>query len=355
MKKDIIQICPTFPPNIGGVGNYTKLLADFLKNKNINSKILVSDHLDNKNKKQTLFGKNNKSLSSLLEKINSNVVILHFSGYGYASRGLCFNLIKSLEKWKQNNKNRKLITIFHEIYAIGPIYRMSFWTSLPQKYLAKKLLKLSNVALVTSKQNNITLSSFDKNKKIIYSNVFSNVGELKKKRKFHVRKNIAIIFGNTYQKQILYKDILVNKNQYDAILKKMSIKKIIDIGPKIEISKQIKFIDIFRVGVKSKKYISLLLRNSKAGLVFYPVNQMTKSGIIAAYASHGLVIINLCKEKIFKTNEFISGVHYISKIKENNFSNLQKIANKTFRNYKKNALNKTALLLINIMKNNKIK
>jgi hypothetical protein len=355
MKKNIIQICPTYPPNISGVGDYTKLLANFLKKKNINSKILVSDYLNNKNVKQILFGKKNKNLISLLEKINSNVVILHAAFYGYASRGLCFDLIKSLEKWKQNDKNRKLITIFHEIYATGPIYRMSFWTSLPQKYLAKKLLKLSNVALATSKQNNITLSSFDKKKIIIYSNVFSNIGELKKNKKFHARKNIAIIFGNTYQKQILYKDILVNKNQYEVILKKMSIKKIIDVGPKIEISKQIKFIDIFRVGVKSKKYISLLLRNSKAGLVFYPVNQMTKSGIIAAYASHGLVIINLCKEKIFKTNEFIPGVHYISKIKENNFSNLQKIANETFRNYKKNALNKIGSLLINIIKNNKTK
>jgi hypothetical protein len=39
---------------------------------------------------------------------------------------------------------------------------MSFWTSLPQKYLAKRLLKLSNVALATSKQNNIILSSFEK-------------------------------------------------------------------------------------------------------------------------------------------------------------------------------------------------
>ena len=355
MKKNIIQICPTYPPNIGGVGNYTKLLADFLKKKNINSKILVSDHLDSKNKKQTLFGKKNKNLISLLEKINSNVVILHFSGYGYASRGLCFNLIKSIQKWKQNDKNRKLITIFHEIYATGPMYRMSFWTSLPQKYLAKKLLKLSNIALVTSKQNNITLTSFDKNKKIIYSNVFSTIGEIKKNKKLNTRKNIAIIFGNTYQKQMLYKDILVNKNQYEAILKKMYIKKIIDIGPNVEILKKIKFIDISRAGIKSKKYISQLLRNSKAGLVFYPVNQMTKSSIIAAYASHGLVIINLCKEKICKTNEFLSGVHYVSKIKENNFSNFQKIANETFRKYKKNALNKTGSLLINIMKNSKTK
>ena len=206
MKKNIIQICPTFPPNTGGVGNYTKLLADFLKKKKINSKILVSDHLDNKNKKQTLFGKKNKNLISLLEKINSNVVILHFSGYGYATRGLCFNLIKSLEKWKQINKNRTLITIFHEIYATGPIYRMSYWTS---------LLNLSNVALATSKHNNIILSSFEKKKKIIYSNIFSTIGEIKKNKKLNTRKNIAIIFGNTYQKQILYKDILIkHKTEY---------------------------------------------------------------------------------------------------------------------------------------------
>ena len=355
MKKNIVQISPTFPPNIGGIGNYTKLLADFLEKKGIKSKILVSDHLDNKNKKQTLFGKNNKNLYLLLENTNSKEIILHFSGYGYASRGLCFNLIKSLEKWKQISISRKLITIFHEIYASGPIYRMSFWTSLAQKYLAKKLLKLSNVAIVTSKHNHTILSSFDKKKKIIYSNVFSNIGELKKNRKLQNRKNIAIIFGSTHQKGILYNDILVNKNQYENILNKMSIKKIIDIGPKIEISKKIKFINIKRIGVKSKNYISFLLRNSKAGIVFYPESYMATSGIVAAYASHGLVIINLCKEKIFKTNEFISDVHYISKIKENNSSNLQKIANQTFRRYKRNNLNKTATLLINIIKNNKTK
>ena len=165
--KDIIQICPTFPPNIGGVGNYAKLLAGVLKKHGIKSKFLIPDYLDNKNKNQTLFGKKNLNLISLLEKTNPKEVILHFSGYGYASRGLCFNLIKSLESWKQNDNSRKLITIFHEIYASGPIYRISYWTSLPQKYLAKKLLKISDVALVTSKQNKLTLSSFDKKKQII--------------------------------------------------------------------------------------------------------------------------------------------------------------------------------------------
>ena len=343
--KNIIQICPTFPPNIGGVGNYAKLLAGVLKKNGIKSKFLIPDYLDNKNNNQTLFGKKNPNLISLLEKTNSKEVILHFSGYGYASRGLCFNLIKSLESWKQNDNSRKLITIFHEIYASGPIYRISYWTSLPQKYLAKKLLKISDVALVTSKQNKLTLSSFDKKKQIIYSNVFSNIGELKKNRKLKKRKNLAVIFGNIYQKEVLYKDILLNKNKYQSLLKKMSIKEIIDIGTKIDISKKIRFINIKKIGIRSKNYISLLLRNSKVGLVFYTVSQMTKSGIIAAYASHGLLIVNLCKEQIAYTNEFKSGVNFVSRIREIHESNLQQIADSAFKQYKKYNLVKTASLI----------
>ncbi len=347
--KNIMQICPTFPPNIGGVGNYTKILSDYLKKRGIKSKILISDYLENKNRKQILFGKKSKNLNLLLENINSKNIILHYSGYGYASRGLCFSLVKSLEKWKQNKSDRKLITIFHEIYATGPFYRMSFWTSLLQKYLAKKLFEMSNVSIVTSKQNKLILSSFDKKRKITYTNVFSNIGELKKNKKIEERKNIAIIFGNIFQKEILYEDILLNKNKYENLLKKMSITQIIDIGPKIDISKSIFFkrINIKRIGIKSKRYISYLLKISKVGMVFYPVGQMTKSGIVAAYASHGLVIVNFCEKETSKTNEFIAGVNYLSKFSKNNIYSLQRISNECYRNYKKNALHKTASLIIN--------
>ena len=47
--KNIIQICPTYPPNIGGVGNYAKILSDYLTKKGINSKILISDYSGQKN------------------------------------------------------------------------------------------------------------------------------------------------------------------------------------------------------------------------------------------------------------------------------------------------------------------
>ena len=175
-------------------------------------------------------------------------------------------MINSLEKWKQKKSNNQLITIFHEIYATGPFYRMSFWTSIFQKFLAKKLFELSDISIVTSKRNKFILSSLNKKKKIIYTNVFSNIGELKKNRKIKNRKNKAIIFGNIYQKKILYKDILLNINKYEVLLKKTSINEIIDIGPKEDISKSIFFknINIKSIGIKSKSYISYLLKKFKS-------------------------------------------------------------------------------------------
>ena len=347
--KSIIQISPTYPPDIGGIGIYTKLLSKHLKTKGIKSKILISYYLGQKNNNQILFGKKSKSLEALLKKNNSQHVILHYSGYGYAKRGLCFNLIKSLKNWKQDKNDRKLITIFHEIYAKGPFYRMSFWTSIFQRYLAKKLFELSDTSFVTSKQNKFILSTLlDKNKKIICANVYSLVGELQKNKIFKKRQNKIIIFGNRFQKEILYKNILINKIKYEKLFKKNSVKEIIDIGPKINISKKISFKDMIikRVGIISEKQISYLLQNSKFGLVYYPVGQMTKSSIVAAYASHGMIIINFCKEEILRINEFIVGINFISDLKENYKFSLQKISNETFKYYKKNNLSKTAKLII---------
>ena len=72
-------------------------------------------------------------------------------------------------------------------------------------------------------QNKISLFSLHfiiKKKKIIYTNVFSNVGQLKKNKSLNKRKNKGIIFGNIFQKELLYRDILLNKIKYEAILKK---------------------------------------------------------------------------------------------------------------------------------------
>ena len=348
MKK-IIQICPTFPPNIGGVGSYAKILGDSLRKKGIKSDYFVSQ-IQKKN--LFTFKKKTFDLINLLRGNDSSNIILHFSGYGYANRGLCFDLINCLNEWKKTNSNNRLITIFHEIYAKGPLYRISFWTHFFQKFIAKKLLNLSNISIVTSKENKFELISLNSKKKILYTNVISNIGELNKNKNLKKRKKLAVIFGSSAQKESLYNDIILNEKKYLNIMKKMAIKKIIDIGPKIQKIRALKFLELKSVGIKPKKYISTIMRKSKLGIVYYSVSQMTKSGIVAAYVSHGLLVLNRSREHNFKKCEFIPGNNFISDdaIKNVNF---QKIADKSFKNYHKYNIENLTKLILKILKKKK--
>ena len=62
---------------------------------------------------------------------------------------------------------------------------------------------------------------------------------------------------------------------------------------------------------------------------------MTKSSIVAAYASHGILIINLCKKEIFKTNEFVAEINFVSELDNKYNLSFQKISNEGFKYYKK--------------------
>jgi hypothetical protein len=352
MKKNIIQISPTFPPNIGGVGHYSDLLGRYLFTKGFKSKFFISDFSSYNLSSQKLFGKNSSGLLMLLEKSNSKEIILHYSPYGYATWGLCLSLIQSIKKWKKRRKERRLITVFHEIYATGPIYRASFWTYVPQKYLAKILFKMTDLVLTTTKKNKFFLSSIEPKKKVLLSNVFSNIGEQKYNKNIN-KKKTAIIFGGCSQKELLYQNMILHQKKYINILTKLSIDKIVDIGPKTKGLKKIGQIPIQSIGIKSRRFISNLFSNSKAGLVFYPVGQMTKSGIVASYSSHGLVIINFCKDQILKNNDFISGVNFVSDIVGKKDFSFEKIAEKAYLIYKKNDIRKTGSLIVNFLKKSK--
>ena len=60
-----------------------------------------------------------------------------------------------------------------------------------------------------------------------------------------------------------------------------------------------------------------------------------------------MIIVNFCNEEIFKTNEFIAGLNYISKLNKYSKNDLQKISTESFKRYKKkNSLFRTAKIII---------
>ena len=73
------------------------------------------------------------------------------------------------------------------------------------------------------------------------------------------RKEIAIIFGGSFQKKTLYKNIFLNQDRYYNLLSKLSIKQILDVGPKVKNLKKVMNIPIKAIGIKNKDVIPITL------------------------------------------------------------------------------------------------
>ena len=156
----IIQIVPRLFPAIDGLGDYALNLARQLrKDFNIETHFIVGDpswsglsQLQEFPVSQvTVQSPNN--LQSLLSHRTSSIttVLLHYVGYGYAKRGCPLWLVDGLRHWRSEGNNRKLVTMFHELYAFGPPWTSSFWLSPLQRKLAARLAQMSNCCITSQK------------------------------------------------------------------------------------------------------------------------------------------------------------------------------------------------------------
>lgn len=76
-------------------------------------------------------------------------VLLHYVNYGYQKRGVPFGLLSILRRMRRPDR-RKLVTIFHELYASGPVLSSSFWLQPLQIHLTSSIGRLSDECIVSS-------------------------------------------------------------------------------------------------------------------------------------------------------------------------------------------------------------
>jgi len=229
---------------------------------------------------------------------------LNYSGYGFAKRGAPLQLIANLIKMK--GKGVKIGTVFHELYASGPYYSSAFWLSGLQKFIASSIAKLSDFILTNREQSREWLKKQNNKINIGCLSVFSNVGETDT---FNIQKEKKIIiFGTSEVRQRTYQAI--GEHLFDWAQKNNFL--IEDIGTKIsnEALRQI-FIKNNHLwkeyGRLSTVEIADHLQNASYGLVSYPINYITKSGIFAAYCAFGLCPVVLDKSMgAYKTDIFLT-------------------------------------------------
>ena len=296
----IIQIVPKLPPAIDGLGDYALNLArQFRKDFGIETHFIVGNPTWTGAKQIEEFPVskvNDHSADNLLSLLTNNrisTVLLHYVGYGYAKRGCPNWLVDGLQRWRTESTHRKLVTMFHEVYADGrPPWTSSFWLSSLQKKLASRLVQLSDRAL-TSKQLYAEILhklSQGKHQQIPTIPVFSNIGEPQQVLPLVKRQRQLVVFGGRSKRLSVYQNCW---SELKHVCQLLEIKQILDIGPAVELPlASTHNLEIAKKGELSTSEISNILLNSLVGFLDYNPLYLAKSGIFAAYCAHGLITIN---------------------------------------------------------------
>jgi hypothetical protein len=286
---------------VGGVADYTVILSkrlveisdEFIDPIMVHAGSETSNSIDVDFPVEDLSGLcSATALAETIERLTRQVhgsvaVLLEYSGYGYAKRGAPVWLVRGLRR-VCGEDGVPLITMFHELYATGPVYSSAFWVSPLQRRVASGLAQMSSAVLTNRKSATAWLRPHLKPSiRLSVQPVFSNVGEPDHLPPYSERDPHIIAFGASARKSKIYQE---NSNALDRLLNLGAFRSVIDVGPPPPSTPSIQNIVSFR-GMLPAKDVSALLMNARLGLVSYPGSRIGKSGTVAAFASHGIPFI----------------------------------------------------------------
>jgi hypothetical protein len=291
----ITHIATGLPPQIDGVGDYAWQLAGALRERGVESRFIIPP-----TELATTVGefpvsrlshRAESDLVNALDATASHTVLLHFSGYGYARSGLCWWLVEGLQRWKAEGRGRRLITVFHELFATGLPWQRSFWVSLQQRHIARRLAAMSDGALTTSPAYGQKLCRWRADLQVLVSPVFSNVGECSAPPPLMGRGPFGVIFGKEASRGQAYA-ALADAGDIGTALRSLGVERLWDIGPPIPTPATVAGLPLERLGALDAASVSARLAKARVGIADYPLHVLTKSGVMAAYFAHGLLAVN---------------------------------------------------------------
>jgi hypothetical protein len=216
-------------------------------------------------------------------------VLVHYANYGFARRGCPFWLVDGLEQWKRHNPRARLVVMFHELYALGPPWRSSFWLSPLQRHLARDLWRLSDEVVTNREQSRQWLchGQTDTGRRMSVMPVFSTLGEPEQLTPWGERSAQMVIAGRSGAADRAYGR---RRDQLVEACRALDIDEIVDLGARSDpVPTRIGNIRVSALGHLSPAQASTVLANAKAGFIDYPSDYLGKSTVFAAYAAHGLV------------------------------------------------------------------
>jgi hypothetical protein len=143
----ILQIVPRVPGGIDGVGDYALTLAANLRDKFGCTTVFATPATSSS---ITVRNFQVQPLDRAEDQGGKfDHILLHYVNYGYQKRGIPFGLLSILRRMRRQRRG-KLLTVFHELYASGPVLSSSFWLQPLQIHLTRSVARLSDECIVSS-------------------------------------------------------------------------------------------------------------------------------------------------------------------------------------------------------------
>lgn len=289
MPTHLLQIVPRLPPAICGVGSYAWNLALALQRiSHVETRFAVAHPTsDIQASTEVLLLKANVEAVANLVSDHSGPVLLHYSGYGYDPVGVPTWLVKGL--LQARNTHRK-ITMIHEVYASGPVWRRAFWTRPFQIRVVQNVIRWSDHIVTSNTRYAHVLGDID-SCHLNYPSwltvvpVFSNVGEPDEVLPLKDRPSQAIVFGSWGRRQAVYD----KWSDFLPHIEAWGLESILDVGPGSPVFPKHSWLQFLPQGKLPSEQVSVCITQARVGLLCCPINILGKSTVYAAYSSHGTV------------------------------------------------------------------
>ncbi len=340
---ELIQLVPVLPPALSGVGDYAVLLARELRvAQGVRTRFLVGDPAWTGSEALAPFparalpGRTSDSLLRALEIEEAadgggpGAVLLHYVGYGYAHRGCPFWLVDAVERWKQARPERRLVVLFHELYATGPVWSSVFWTGPFQKGLAARLGRAADARRMTTRvaaeQLRALLGLRGAELATEATPVFSTLGEPAAPPPLAGRRRQMVVFGSRAWRADVYTQGLSDLT--DAC-RRLEIERVIDVGAPLDAVPGGSLpVPLEAVGPLAATEAGALFSDSLVGYFTYPTPSLAKSTIFAAYCAHGLVPVTSHGNDRPNLDGLVAGTHFLAdpSVRPSDLESLSRVA-----------------------------
>lgn len=288
----LAQIVPELPPAIGGIASFSAALARALAERHgLPSFFLVaadSWHATDGLAGEAIGERNAENLGRRLTASGADSLLIHYANYAYQPRGCPFWLVAGVLRWRAASPRRRLVTVFHEVYASGAPWHSSFWLSPVQRRLAARLLRASDGAATSLPLYGRMLARWGPRGEVVVAPVLSPVGEpATVPAPAERRPRIMLVFGGPGQRGRAFGEL---RETLAAACRALDIDEIVDLGPPLPaLPERVDGVPVRALGLRPAGEVSAQLLASYAGFIAYPAPFLAKSTVFAAYCAHGLV------------------------------------------------------------------